>query len=205
MAQVPGSGSLSQVLKLLSKYALTPAYNTVLAETVANAAATKSVYTMHDRTNGRAVLATIDLAEEDPETGVLLDASWADTGFAQSMIAETLKLAAPFPAIEIIGAPGNYMRGAEGDMEDSGYAVVNHVVDAVVFAGGDQQVVVQRKALLLAEAFRHLIRKDDCLGGLVMQIRPRGPEEPGGGGRHKESAVVMAARIRFDVRVLWTP
>jgi hypothetical protein len=204
MAQVPGSGSLSQVLKLLSKYALTPAYNTVLAETVANAAATQSVFTMHDRTNGRAVLATIDLAEEDPETGVLLDASWADTGFAQSMIAETLKLAAPFPAIEFIGNPGAYLRGHEGEMEDADYGVVNYVVDSVVFASGDQQIIVQRKAILLAEAFRRLLRKDESLGGLVMQVRPRGPVEPGGGGRH-QSAVVMSARLRLDVRCLWAP
>lgn len=205
MAQVPGSGSLDQVLKLLSLYALTPAYNAVLAETVATAAPTASVYTMRDRLNGRAVLATIDLAETDPTSGALLDTGWADTGFAQSMISTTLKLAAPFPVIEFIASPGSYLRGNAGEMEDANYAVVNYVVDSVVFAGGDQQVIVQRKAILLCEAFRKLIRKDECLGGLVMQMRPRGPVEPGGGGPHKESAVVMTARMRWDIRCEWTP
>jgi hypothetical protein len=204
MAQVPGSGSLDQVLKLLSLYAMTPAYNTVLAATVASAAPGQSVYTMRDRFNGRAVLATIDLAETDPTSGEQLPSDWADTGFAQSMIAETLKLAAPFPAIEFIGAPGGYLRGHDGEMEDANYAVVNYVVDSVVFASGDQQITVQRKAILLAEAFRRLIRKDECLGGLVMQMRPRGGVEPGGGGRH-QSAIIMSARIRYDVRCILAP
>lgn len=204
MAQISGSGSLDMVLKLLSLYALTPAYNAVLADTVATAAPGQSVYTMRDRFNGRAVLATIDLAETDPTSGAQLDTGWADTGFAQSMIAESLKLAPPFPAIEFIASPGSYLRGNAGEMEDANYAVVNYVVDAVVFAGGDQQVIVQRKAILLAEAFRRLVRRDECLGGLVMQMRPRGPVEPGGGGRH-QSAVVMSSRIRFDVRCMLAP
>lgn len=205
MPQPAGTGTLDQVLTLLRKLAMTPAYGTVLAATVAAAAPTKSVYTLRDRFNLNQPLVTIDLAEEDPATDALYDLSWADTGFAQAIVAQTLRMAAPFPLIEFIGAPGSYMRGDMGDMEDADFAVVSYVVDAVVFAGGDQQRIVERKALLLAEAFRRLIRKDECLGGLVMQMRPRGPVEPGGGGPHKETAVIMAARIRFDVRCILAP
>jgi hypothetical protein len=205
VARPAGTGTLDQVLTLLRKLAMTPAYSTVLAATVAAAAPGQSVYILRDRFNMNQPFATIDLAEEDPRTGELYDLTWADTGFAQSLVAQTLRMAAPFPLIEFIGAPGAYMRGDMGDMEDADYAVVSHVVDAVVFAGADQQRIAERKALLLAEAFRRLIRKDECLGGLVMQMRPRGPIEPGGGGPHKESAVVMAARVRFDVRCILAP
>jgi hypothetical protein len=205
VAQPPGTGTLDQVLTLLRKLALTPAYNAVLAQTVAAAAPGASVYTLRDRFNGGAVLATIDLAEEDQASGELMDTGWADEGFAQALVAETLRLAEPLPAVEFIGGPGTYMRSREGEMEEADYAVVSYLVDAVVFAHADQQLIASRKSLLYIEALRRLIRKDESLGGLVLQMRPRSWIEPGGGGRLKSSAVVMAARCRFDVRAIAAP
>jgi hypothetical protein len=193
-------GDLDAVLVLLRKLALTPAYNAALATLVATCAPGQSVYTLRDRTNGLTPLATIDLAEDDPDTGALLDTGWADEGFAQSMVAESLKLAPPFPVIEFIGGPSAYMRGPTGDAEDAEYALVNYTVDAVVFASGDQQRITARKALLYNEAFRRLIRKDESLGGLVLQMRSRGGVEPGGGGKVGSSPVVMSSRVRYDVR-----
>jgi hypothetical protein len=206
MPQPPGTGTLDQVLTLLRKLAMTPAYDAVLADTVATAAPGASVYTLHDRFNGMQPLATIDLAEEDQATGALMDTGWADQGFAQALVSESLRLAEPLPAVEFIGSPGTYMRGRDGEMESADYAVLNFPVDAVVFAHADQQLVAARKALLYVEAFRRLIRKDESLGGLVLQIRPRGTIEPGGGGRlSKSAALVMAARCRFDVRTMSVP
>jgi hypothetical protein len=198
--EVSQFADLDAVLTLCRKLALTPAYGTVLAALVASCAPGQSVYTLRDRTNGMAPLATVDLAEDDPTTGALLDTGWADAGFAQSMVAESLKLTPPFPLIEFIGGPSVYVRGREGDFEDADYAVVSYTVDAVVFASGDQQRITARKALLYNEAFRRLIRKDESLGGLVLQMRSRGGVEPGGGGKAGNSPVVMSSRVRYDVR-----
>jgi hypothetical protein len=196
---VSSFGDLDAVLRLLRALALTPAYNAVLAQLVASYAPGQSVYTLRDRTNGMQPFATIDLAEDDPASGAPLDTGWADTGFAQSMVSETLKLTTPLPVIEFIGGPSSYARGREGDIEDADYAVVAYTVDVVVFAGGDQQLITARKALLYNEAFRRLIRKDESLGGLVLQMRSRGGVEAGGGGRVKDSPVVMSSRVRYSV------
>jgi hypothetical protein len=71
------------------------------------------------------------------------------------------------------------------------------VVDAVVITHGDDPSWVQREALMLVDAFEHLVERNEFLGGLVELITAEGPPAPGGARIAQGVGLLAAASVRF--------
>lgn len=198
-----GTAELSEVLTVIRNMILSPAMTAQIAVAAARLSAGAVPVNVTDSSTGLQFYAG-DLSENDG-VGTTFDNSWLDPQIQNCVIAERVKLTPPFPSIELVGRQGRMAQGAVAgiNLEELWGTAYWYRVDAVAWASGSREQLLQRKAMIYAECVMRMLRRDPTLGGLVRLIRSVGPVQAAGGGvPNKESGLVMAATARFEALVI---
>lgn len=184
---IPGSAPVSMVMNVMAKLATSQSMAAQLASAQTLLSPGATTVNLIDKSG---IFETFDVSEDVPDGGYL------DLSVARAQVADSLEITPPFPAIQIIGM-GGARNVEEADWEEFAYRV-----SVIALCGGDREPLVQRQAVVTAECYARLMRRDTSLGGLVKTVRQLMPVEPGGGGRLKDANVVMTARAIFEFTVI---
>lgn len=192
MPQIPGSGTLEQVLLMLQAIGQSAAF-AAEAAAVNTVAAASLVYSITDIAGVRTPIELKEAQFSDP--------SWLAGSFANVLISDRLNVPPPYPILVLVGASGRLQGGTSGSFDEREVAGWRHRVDAVVVADSSENQSALRQALLLLDAFDRLIGRNQSLGGLVQLITPETPPIPAT-GRLDDENTIAGAMIRYGVDVL---
>lgn len=196
-AFTPGSGSLAQVLTMLRKLAVSKTMNAEIAAGAATQIPGAVVLTLNQRaarpagTIPAAPFETVDLAEE----ALTADTRWIPSSIAKAIVGSTAEVTAPLPVVHLLTTTGS-AAWEEADVREDHYRISAHI-----YTGGDQERFVWHSSLLLAEAYRRVLRRDDTLGGLVKWMRVSSPDEAVA-VRHPAAPVVMVSHVAIEATVI---
>lgn len=113
------------------------------------------------------------------------------------------------PGLELIGRPGRPLQGEGGAVafeapDIEGYRAITYLVDAYAWAASsDLPNLNVFEAMVLAECFARLVKRNYTLGGLVMFVNVPGPviaiDVPPGASTEAQAA---CCGVRFEITAL---
>ncbi len=201
MPQIPYSGSLEQVLRVLQQLATSPAFTVEMQNVVSQMGTGAFTAANLKDANGNPFALNLN------DTTFGSPSAWVPTAFLDCIVTSGLKLTPPYPRLELIGGPGRQQTASQGiamEADTGEFVGWTYVIDAVVAAEADQAEPAQRQAHALIDGYERLIRRNEHLGGLVQLISAEGPPYPGGSIERQAGGNLAGAMIRFRVEVLRT-
>lgn len=194
-ATPPYSAYLDVVLVALRQLAMSPAMATEIA-TYKSYRTSAEPFNLNI-TDAAGAVSQINVA---PADGVNL--SYIAPSFQTVTTGQLQKNMPPLPQLFLVGMPGRLQVAQSGSpFRDESVEGDIFAVHAVVFGGtSDDPIRAQEEAIVLAQCFRSLVRRNEHLNGLVQLIQPVGPTEPNASlAPWNPGTTVPSARVRFEV------
>lgn len=202
MPALPRNGSLDQILRALALMAQSAAYQAALNQKIA-AMNPGPLLNLIGVDGSAFALDLSDTQAGGPAGWLGRTTGTTAPGFAAVYVTDHLRLAPPYPVLELAGMPGHGGVPGGTRYEEAEFRSWSYVVDAVAITQEDDPQAAQRSALVMVDALEQLVERNDSLGGLVELISATSPPHPG--GSHPTSdGIVAAALVRFEVSSLRT-